>query len=246
MNYSTNYKLKKPERNEQFNLDDWNDNVDSIDNQMYKNQTNIASNASDILTIFTGLNTKNISDTSSVYYKLMQLIYPVGSLYWSSKDIDPANLFGGTWVQIKDKFVLACGDTYKASSTGGNPTVILTTANMPSHSHTFKPNGTIDMTAHTHTWSATKVESKVSKKTNYNIGRDGGDTATGIGTGSKLQWSNIVDLLSVSTTVTGSNSSTKTTGTFIGTSGTTGTSGSGTAFSIMPPYVVKYCFERIS
>mgnify|MGYP006920941820 CR=1 FL=1 len=38
--------------------------------------------------------------------------------------------------------------------------------------------------------------------------------------------------------------STTSTGSFIGSSGTTGTSGSSTAFSIMPPYVVKYCFER--
>ena len=32
--------------------------------------------------------------------------------------------------------------------------------------------------------------------------------------------------------------------TFTGTAGTTGSSGSGTSFSILPPYVVKYCFER--
>ena len=32
--------------------------------------------------------------------------------------------------------------------------------------------------------------------------------------------------------------------TFTGTSGTTGSNGSGTSFSILPPYVVKYCFER--
>ena len=35
-----------------------------------------------------------------------------------------------------------------------------------------------------------------------------------------------------------------TTPTFTGTSGTTGSNGSGTSFSILPPYVVKYCFER--
>ena len=34
--------------------------------------------------------------------------------------------------------------------------------------------------------------------------------------------------------------------TFIGSAGTTESNGSGTDFSIMPPYVVKYCFERIA
>ena len=35
-------------------------------------------------------------------------------------------------------------------------------------------------------------------------------------------------------------------GSFIGSVGTTGSKGSGTDFSIMPPYIVKYCFERIA
>ena len=38
--------------------------------------------------------------------------------------------------------------------------------------------------------------------------------------------------------------STTSTGVFTGSTGTTDTNGSGTAFSIIPPYVVKYCFER--
>lgn len=46
-------------------------------------------------------------------------------------------------------------------------------------------------------------------------------------------------------TFTGTTSATDSaTPTFTGTSGTTGSNGSGTSFSIMPPYVVKYCFER--
>ena len=35
-------------------------------------------------------------------------------------------------------------------------------------------------------------------------------------------------------------------GSFTGSAGTTESNGSGTDFSIMPPYVVKYCFERIA
>ena len=35
-----------------------------------------------------------------------------------------------------------------------------------------------------------------------------------------------------------------TTPTFTGTAGTTSSNGSGSSFSILPPYVVKYCWER--
>ena len=49
--------------------------------------------------------------------------HPVGSYYWSSNATSPASLFGGTWTQIKDRFVLAAGDTYKVGQTGGAASV---------------------------------------------------------------------------------------------------------------------------
>lgn len=48
--------------------------------------------------------------------------HPVGSLFWSSDSTSPASLYGGTWRQIKDKFILAAGDTYTAGATGGSAT----------------------------------------------------------------------------------------------------------------------------
>lgn len=40
--------------------------------------------------------------------------------FWVSPDpTSPASLFGGTWEQIKNRFILAAGDTYAAGSTGG-------------------------------------------------------------------------------------------------------------------------------
>lgn len=51
---------------------------------------------------------------------ILQAVYPVGAVYLSSVDADPATLFGfGTWERIKDTFLLAAGDTYAAGSTGG-------------------------------------------------------------------------------------------------------------------------------
>lgn len=61
--------------------------------------------------------------------------YPVGSLYMSAEATSPASLFGGTWEQIKDCFILAAGDTYAAGSTGGEAEHTLTVNEMPRHSH---------------------------------------------------------------------------------------------------------------
>ena len=63
-------------------------------------------------------------------------IYPIGSIYISAAGINPKELFGfGEWVRIKDRFILAAGDTYAAGSTGGEATHTLTVDEMPSHRH---------------------------------------------------------------------------------------------------------------
>lgn len=67
----------------------------------------------------------------------LDFIYPIGSIYMSVNSISPQTLFGGTWTQIKDRFLLACGDTYTNGTTGGEATHKLTVNEMPSHSHTI-------------------------------------------------------------------------------------------------------------
>lgn len=57
--------------------------------------------------------------TRNMLATLLLAAHPVGSYYWSSEATDPGELFGGTWERIKDKFVLAAGDSYAAGATGG-------------------------------------------------------------------------------------------------------------------------------
>ena len=74
--------------------------------------------------------------------------HPIHSLYWSSDSTSPNILFGGgTWVQIKDRFLLAAGDTYSNGSTGGSATHTLsgttdghalTVEEMPAHTHSMR------------------------------------------------------------------------------------------------------------
>lgn len=300
MNYSTNYNLNKPERSEQFNIDHWNNNTDTIDTQMHTNEVNIAQNATDIATLFTGLNTKNTSDTDSVFYKLMKLIYPVGSLYWSANNTNPNTLFGGTWTQIKDKFVLACGDTYSTTgATGGASSVTLAVTNLPSHNHSIggstgvtQPTFVGDTSTtsdnnrgHTHNFEHKHTTGGMSENETHShslrVRSEGGEGSKGslnFLTGKSTSSSN-VDLVMDATNnyamptriahTHTTNSLTNASGTAITNTGAesqnhthtytpsgnvsahshtlptnTGSKGDGTAFSIMPPYVVKYCWQR--
>ena len=68
--------------------------------------------------------------------KLYPNPFPVGAIYMSVDSRNPSQIFGGKWEQIKDRFLLAAGSTYKAGNTGGSATHKLTTNEMPSHTHT--------------------------------------------------------------------------------------------------------------
>lgn len=83
----------------------------------------------------------------------VDLIYPIGSIYMSVESITPDILFGGTWHQIKGRFLLASGantinttskygdcpagtiDRTITTEQGGEVSHTLTNAEMPSHSH---------------------------------------------------------------------------------------------------------------
>lgn len=66
---------------------------------------------------------------------ILNKTHPVKSIYMSTDPTSPEELFGGTWVQIKDCFLLTAGDIYVAGSTGGEAEHTLTLAEGPSHVH---------------------------------------------------------------------------------------------------------------
>ena len=83
-------------------------------------------------------------------------VYPVGSIYMSVNGTNPATFFGGTWVQLKDRFLLGAGDSYGNGSMGGSATVALQISQIPAHSHaaTFSNGKTSSSGAHKHTLGA--------------------------------------------------------------------------------------------
>lgn len=73
---------------------------------------------------------------------IVDLIYPVDSFFFSASSVSPSVLFPGTtWVQIKDRFLLAAGDDYAAGGTGGSADAIV-----PYHDHTTETAGSFSFT----------------------------------------------------------------------------------------------------
>lgn len=77
---------------------------------------------------------KDLKTQQEEFKKLWETIYPVGSIYISTSDISPQELFGGEWDKIQDRFLLAEG-THEAGETGGEENHVLTIEEMPEHDH---------------------------------------------------------------------------------------------------------------
>lgn len=85
--------------------------------------------------LLTTLDIKPIEDNIA---NINDKIYPIGSIYISTSQASPASIFGGTWEQLKDRFLLGCGNTYTAGATGGEATHKLNNIEMPRHSHAYR------------------------------------------------------------------------------------------------------------
>ena len=93
-------------------------------------------------------------DESENPVNIFDIIYPIGSIYISVNNVSPSTLFGGTWEQLKDRFLLGAGDTYKAGDIGGEAKHALTAEENGRHDHIL--NGSYDKPA-----QSSSVEGKV-------------------------------------------------------------------------------------
>lgn len=190
-------------------------------------------------------------------------LYPVGSVYISFNATDPSTLFGGTWVRLKDKFLLASGDAYAPNTTGGSPTKTIGVNNMPAHNHSVNANGNHSHTAttstagnHSHTrgsmnitgsfggWdvqSGANAGGAFSVATRGNYSDAGGsfqdNYARRFSFDAKEGWTG-------STSTNGNHTHTLTTTTNGSHTHTTNNTGGGLPLNIMPPYQTVYMWRR--
>lgn len=73
---------------------------------------------------------------------LLSSVYQVGDIYITTNNTSPASIFGGSWEQIKDRFLLGAGTSYAAGQTGGAATHTLTESEIPSHYHDLAQQNT--------------------------------------------------------------------------------------------------------
>lgn len=152
--------------------------------------------------------------------------YPIGAIYISVNSTNPSTIFGGSWEQIKDKFLLACGSTYANGSTGGEATHKLTTNEIPSHTHGSKSLvGKMQFRALTSGTNIADIYSSGNAICSYT--GDGGST-----------WSAAINYTS------GSNKATDVI-TVNATHEHTSVGGNG-AHNNMPPYLAVYVWKRVS
>ena len=137
---------------------------------------------------------------------ILNAVYPVGCLYWSSDNTNPATVLGvGTWTQITDTFILAAGSTYtpaaQYTAQAGEASHQLTESEMPAHTHGVAGDGRFYTTRGSNT---SEVNGLTSGSSFSETGATGGVRRTRY----------------------------------------TDSTGSGTAHNNMPPYLVRYCWER--
>lgn len=124
MQITPNLGLKQPSQTDFYDVQDFNDNMQLIDDAI-----------GDIAEKVSG--------------DLISKIYPVGSIYMSVNDVDPAVLFGGTWEKLPAGRCLIGAGSYKAINTtdgdsdttytlgqsGGLRAIRLVEKHIPSHTH---------------------------------------------------------------------------------------------------------------
>ena len=108
----------------------------------------------------TPLKTKEAVESLVSIQRLIDLIYPVGSIYTSVNSTSPTNIFGGTWEAMPAGRVLLAQGTsewgveYKVGSAGGEHEHQLSVGEMPQ----FTPTGTLSsaaLTGYQNFWSVT-------------------------------------------------------------------------------------------
>ena len=81
----------------------------------------------------------NFNIPSLEFSMIIDLIYPIGSIYMTVSDTNPFETIKfGVWEKIENRFLLASSNIHMNGETGGEENHTLTINEMPKHSHKMK------------------------------------------------------------------------------------------------------------
>lgn len=161
---------------------------------------------------------------------ILEAVYPVGSLYFNATvSTNPATLLGfGTWAAFAEgKMIVGLTaldtDFDTLEETGGAKTVTIAEANLPAHVHTVDPPSTasgVQSANHTHTYA--KGGSTANSGGAYWAGDNDSPGGTNTSSIQSASHTHTVDIAQFNS----------------------GSVGSGTAMSVMNPYIVVNVWKR--
>ena len=126
-------------------------------------------------------NEGNLSINSLTTIKpIIDILYPVGAYFISSKNTNPSNFFGGTWERVKGRFLVGVDEDQTEFNTpnkiGGEKTHKLTINEMPSHSHLHDIENTVVSVSGSGAWTPC-ITGTGNPSFNQNSRNTGGDQA---------------------------------------------------------------------
>lgn len=160
---------------------------------------------------------------------IWEIIYPVGSYYFSDSPTSPAEIFGGSWEKLDGVFLRAGNEVGE----GGSDNVTLSVSNMPSHTHTG-PSHTHTV-AHSHVMCDSGYEIPAFNKSNSGFPARQKVDNTGaytVGSNSTGKWRSSTNTSTPATSASGT--------------GNTGAAGSGASFSVVPKHRTTNIWVRLS
>lgn len=184
----------------------------------------------------------------TTYSNPLEECYPIGSVYISFNDEIPFSF--GKWVKLDgDLYLKTANDDETAGIMSGSNSKLITTANLPTHAHSFTPKGTIDSTfkgnASTHTHNVYVDLSNSSYNTTYAKGNTSavGGVSFSNSPGSKgYSSSNATTQVLQNTTITPSGSVDSV---FNGVVNNTETAGGSEPFDVKPNSIAVYIYRRV-
>ena len=191
------------------------------------------------------LNDTTVATTAWVHREMLNIVYPVGSIYMSVNNVSPQSFLGGTWAALSGRFLIAANSTYTSGSTGGAATHKIAEAELPAHTHTvtIKTSG-----KHTHTRGTMDITGSIPTGARFfqENGSDGWTSGAfsywkrGEQDGDTSGDSGGIFKFTASKKWTGKTSEEPA----HGHTATASKTGSGTAMPILPPYLAVYMWKR--